>query len=181
MWNRSYMSDELDPEIAAMGKIASALGGLEPEAIRRVLKWAIERFQLRAAAENAATGTTGTTTAAPTNAPTRTFLNLADLFDSAHSETGLDKVLVVAYWFQVVQGQDDWDSFAVNNELKHLGHPSTNITRDFDSLMNRSPRLVLQVRKDGTTRQARKRFKLTREGIRAVEKMTGAAGNSGAL
>ena len=173
------MSDELDPEIAAMGRIAGALGALEPEAVRRVLKWAIERFQLRATSETAVSGT-----GAPVTAPasgSRTFLNLADLFDSAHSETGLDKVLVVAYWFQVVQGQDDWDSFAVNNELKHLGHPSTNITRDFDSLMNRQPRLVLQVRKDGTTRQARKRFKLTREGIRAVEKMMGAAGNAGAI
>ncbi len=107
-------------------------------------------------------------------------MNLADLFDSAQAESGLDKVLVVAYWFQVSQRQDDWDSFAVNTELKHLGHPSTNITRDLDSLMKRSPRLVLQVRKDGTTRQARKRYKLTREGVRAVEKMLGAAESGGA-
>ena len=110
----------------------------------------------------------------------RTFLNLADLWDTAQAETGLDRVLVVAYWFQVVQQQDDWDSFAVNTELKHLGHPSTNITRDLDSLMKRSPRLVLQVRKDGTTRQARKRYKLTREGMRVVEKMMSAA-ESGAI
>lgn len=174
------MSDEVDPEIAAMGKIAAALGALEPEAVRRVLKWAIERFQLRATAEPTGSSS-GSPPAVSPSTQARTFLNLADLFDTAQSETGLDKVLVVAYWFQVVQGQDDWDSFAVNNELKHLGHPSTNITRDFDSLMNRSPRLVLQVRKDGTTRQARKRFKLTREGIRAVEKMMGAAGNAGAI
>jgi hypothetical protein len=93
----------------------------------------------------------------------------------------LEKVLVVAYWFQVIQGQDDWDSFAINTELKHLGHPSTNITRDLDSLMNRAPRLVLQVRKDGTTKQARKRYKLTREGVRAVEKLLGAAENGGAV
>jgi hypothetical protein len=42
-------------------------------------------------------------------------LNLADLFDTAEAETGLEKVMVVAYWLQVNQGQEDWDSLAVNN------------------------------------------------------------------
>ena len=167
-----------DPEIDAMGAIAGALNPLEPDAVRRVLKWAIERFQVRASAPEP--GAAASDIQAPASAA-RTYLNLADLFDSAQAETGLDKVLVVAYWFQVVQGQDDWDSFAVNTELKHLGHPSTNITRDLDNLMGRTPRLVLQTRKDGTTRQARKRFKLTREGTRAVERMIGAAESSGAI
>ncbi|MEZ5419060.1 MAG: hypothetical protein R2708_17225 [Vicinamibacterales bacterium] len=171
------MPHDLDPEIAAMGSIAAALTPLEPEAVRRVLKWAIERFQARTTADLAPSTAS---MPMPVAGVDRTFLNLADLFDTAQAESGLDKVLVVAYWFQVTQRQDDWDSFAVNTELKHLGHPSTNITRDLDSLMKRSPRLVLQVRKDGTTRQARKRYKLTREGVRAVEKMLGAAENGGA-
>jgi hypothetical protein len=170
------MAYNSDPEIAAMGSIAAALNPLEPEAVRRVLKWAIERFQARPTAEVPPAASRPTVS----SIAERTFLNLAELFDSAQAESGLDKVLVVAYWFQVSQRQDDWDSFAVNTELKHLGHPSTNITRDLDSLMKRSPRLVLQVRKDGTTRQARKRYKLTREGVRAVEKMLGAAENGGA-
>ena len=72
-------------------------------------------------------------------------------------------------------GQDDWDSQNVNTELKHLGHPSTNITRDLDQLMGRTPKLVLQTRKEGSTRQARRRYKLTREGMRIVEKLLSAA------
>jgi DNA-binding MarR family transcriptional regulator len=83
----------------------------------------------------------------------------------------LDKVVAVAYWFQQLQGNEDWDSATVNNELKHLGYSSSNITRDLDNLMAKSPRYVIQTRKEGTTKQARKRYKLTREGIRAVEAM----------
>jgi hypothetical protein len=168
-------NDILDPEIAAMTSITSALTPLEPEAIRRVLRWAIERFQPRTNPDVtvplvgvSATGSVGTATAV--SGP-RTYLNLAELIDRASPETGLDRVLTVAFYFQVALSQEDWDAQAVNTELKHLGYPSTNITRDLDTLMARSPRLVLQTRKDGTTKQARKRYKLTREGIKVVEKL----------
>ena len=74
--------------------------------------------------------------------------------------------------------QEDWDAQAVNSELKHLGYQSTNITRDLDALMARTPKMVLQVRKEGTTRQARKRYKLTREGIKVVEKLVTSSATS---
>jgi hypothetical protein len=159
----------VDPEIQAMGDIARALEGLEPEAARRVLKWAIDRFQLRAVGLS-----TGVAGGGGGPLPTRAFTDFPELFDAANPQTGLDKALVAGYWFQVAQGQEDWDSQAVNTNLKQLGHPSTNITRDLDALIKRTPRLVLQVRKEGTSKQARKRYKLTREGIRAVEAMLNA-------
>jgi hypothetical protein len=157
----------VDREIQAMGEIARALKGLDEEAARRVLKWAIDRFQLRAVA--AISGQGGG--AGSGSLPTRAFTDLPELFDAANPQTGLEKVLVVSYWFQVAQGQEEWDSHTVNKWLKQLGHPSGNITRDLDALIKRTPRLVLQVRKGGPSRQARKRYKLTREGIRAVETM----------
>ena len=43
----------------------------------------------------------------------------------------------------------------------------------------REPKLVLQVAKSGKTRQARKRYKVTREGIRRVQAMTNAAQSEG--
>jgi len=99
------------------------------------------------------------------------FADLADLVDAAKPATGLDRILVGAYWFQVAQQHDDFDSQTLNTELKHMGYPSGNITRDLDSLINRVPKLVIQTRKEGTSKQARKRFRLTREGVRAVENM----------
>ena len=155
-----------DPEIKAMGEVASALAPLEPEAVRRVLRWAIERYQSRPGSPRPDVPEATGAPAAP-----RTFLSFPDLFDAANPASGLDKVLAAAYWFQVVQGQEDLDAILLHKELRHLGHPSSNITRDLDSLSNRTPRYVLQVRKAGSTKQARKRYRLTREGIRAVEQM----------
>jgi hypothetical protein len=163
----------MDAEIEAMAVISTALGNLDPDATRRVLKWAIERYQPRQ------TATPGPVEAAfdpsePSQAPQRTYLNLPELFDAANAENGLDRALVVAYWFQVLQGErDGWDSQKINTELKHLGHPSSNITRDLDNLMSKTPRYVMQMRKHGTSRQARKLYALTREGMRAVETMLG--------
>lgn len=164
----------MDPEIEAMGQIAKALAPLEQDAIRRVLKWAIERYQPQPrqsmSMPSASVETPSIVTERTATLP-RTFLSLPELFDAAGAETGTDRALVVAYWFQVVQGNADWESQGLNSELKHLGHPSTNITRDLDQLIARTPRLVLQVRKQGTTKQARKRYALSREGVRAVEAM----------
>ena len=160
----------MDPEIQAMGDIARALETLDQDATRRVLKWALERFQVRAVSGPGIVGGSAGSDALPT----RSFTDFPEIFDAANPQTGLDKVLVGAYWFQVVQGQEDWDSQSLNTSLKQLGHPSSNITRDLDALIKRTPRLVLQVRKEGTSRQARKRYKLTREGIRAVEAMLNA-------
>jgi hypothetical protein len=154
----------MDPEIKAMADISEALTGLEPDVVRRVLKWANEKHQVKLPAGGQAGAGAGPGT-------DRTFSEFSDLFDAASPSTGLERILVCAYWFQVVQGQADFDSQSLNTELKNFGHPSANITRDMESLINRSPKLVLQTRKEGTSKQARKKFKLTREGIREVTRL----------
>jgi hypothetical protein len=167
----------MDPEIEAMSQIASALQPLDQDAQRRVLKWVIERYQLQASsgkgglpaiASPPALDSAATPLALATSA--QAFQDLHSLFDAANPETGTERALVVGYWHQQ-QSNEDWDSQAVNSDLKHLGYPSANITRDLDGLMSRSPRLVIQTRKEGTTKQARKKYKLTREGMKAVELM----------
>jgi hypothetical protein len=85
--------------------------------------------------------------------------------------------MVVTYWFQVVQGQTDVDSQKVNTELKQLGHGMKNITSAFSELIRERPQLVLQVRKAGSTRQARKRYRLTAEGIKKVKALMSGASN----
>jgi hypothetical protein len=153
-----------DPELNAMSVIASALSVLEPDTVKRVLDWATRRFVALPVAP------AGVASASHEGTVSK-FDDFPSLFDAANPQTAADKALVVGYWFQVVDGQDDFDGFALNTELKHLGHASTNITRDLDALMSRTPRFVLQVRKSGTTKQARKQYKLTREGIRYVQEL----------
>ena len=58
-----------------------------------------------------------------------------------------------------------------SKQLKDLGHSVSNITRAFDSMMSQRPRLVIQVRKSGKTKQARKRYRVSREGIKRVQSM----------
>ena len=71
--------------------------------------------------------------------------------------------MVIAYWFQILAGEnEDWDSQTINSEIKQLGHPSTNITRDLDNLMARTPKYMMQTRKDGTTKAGPQKYKLTR-------------------
>jgi|ERR1051326_5704247 hypothetical protein len=91
---------------------------------------------------------------------------------AASSKSDADKALVAAYWHQVVQGKSDFGAQEVNTSLKHLGHGLGNVTNAFTQLMQRKPRLVMQTHKSGKTRQARKTYKLTREGVLAVERMT---------
>ena len=99
--------------------------------------------------------------------------DLPEYFNGAQAGTSAEKALVVGAWFQQVQGITDFDGASVNRELKNLGHPSTNITRDFDDLMARKPKLVVQTRKSGSTKQARKLYRVTHEGLMDVSRMRG--------
>ena len=97
--------------------------------------------------------------------------SFAELYDAAGPTTNRAKALVGGYWFQECLRAEDFVSMDVNNELKNVGANVSNITVAFDGLINTTPRLVLQVKKSGKAQQARKRYKLTVAGIRAVEAM----------
>jgi hypothetical protein len=163
-------------EIEAMGAIDKAVGELEPEEQKRVIRWAVDKFgggevaptNLGVGSRGAGTGD-GTVGAAANG--TNGYERIVDLMDAASPRSIVEHVLVASYWFQAVKGQESFTGNEVNSELKDLGHPSSNITDSFNSLMQRRPPAVRQVQKSGTTRQARKRYRLTEVGIRAVESM----------
>jgi hypothetical protein len=157
--------NSMEAEIKAMSAAAAALQGLPPDSARRVINWLAQHYQAKpAAAPN-------TEFRANPEVASTAYAEFHELFDVANPESGVENALVAAYWFQVVQKHPELDSQQLNSALKNLGRPSSNITRDLDNLINRSPRLLMQVRKEGSTKQARRRYKLTIEGIRAVERM----------
>jgi len=165
-----------DPEIQAMNTIVETLEALEVPQRANVLRYINGRYGGRPPAmprgfESGEPGDGASSAAA--------FADLGDLFDKANPQNQSDRVLVVAYWKQVIEGAESFEAFPVSKELKHLGHGVTNITSALDSLIQQSPKLVLQVAKSGKTRQARKRYKVTREGIRRVQAMTNAAQSEG--
>jgi hypothetical protein len=79
--------------------------------------------------------------------------------------------LVAGYWVQVCGGADSFDGFSVNRELKNLGHGLINVTVAIEGLRKQQPARALQLAKAGKSQQARKTYKLTVVGIKAVEEM----------
>jgi hypothetical protein len=164
----------MDPELNAMQAILTALEPLEVEGRRRVVTWVMGRFELGVAPvakggprvqENQ--GDAAAAGASNSGAPT--FNTLGELFAAANPETNGQKALVVGYWLQSREGLPDLDGQRINTELKHLGYGVSNITVAMDELKESKPALAIQLRKSGNTRQARKKYKITEAGLKAVD------------
>ncbi|HHI78551.1 MAG TPA: hypothetical protein ENK02_01075 [Planctomycetes bacterium] len=164
--------DGLSGEIQAMSVIEGALEPLEEDVRRRVLRWAAERFGVVLAPEPSPRGgARSPQQETDTSGGTEEYEALADLYAAAAPKTEADRALVAGYWFQYVQGESELEGARVNKELKQLGHGVANITRAFDGLKAKTPALVMQTRKSGSTKQARKKYKLTNAGKQEVERM----------
>jgi hypothetical protein len=173
---------DADAEFQAMQNVYVALDALDEEARERVLDYVSSRLGLTARARpkpapaNGADDTrddvegedanVGTAVAAPSD-----FGSLAELYDAGRPKGQAEKALLAGYWLQVCQGADSFDGFSVNKELKHLGEGVANITSALDALKGQKPALALQLKKAGKSRQARKTYKVTVAGIKAVEAM----------
>lgn len=173
----------MDPtlELEAMQDVAAGLKKLsgDTDAARRVLQWAASAF-LPDGLSAVVTTSNASAQASPSTAssagtvepgPSSSFSSLPDLYSAVSPASDSSRALVVGYWFQVMQGEQDLDGFQINKELKHLGHGVSNITTALTGLIERKPQLVIQTRKSGNSKQARKRYRLTDAGIKAVERM----------
>jgi hypothetical protein len=156
---------EEDPEIQAMSTIADALSQLDDAATERVLRWARDRY---AASSPLSTNGEG---AVEGGGGIEEFASLSDLFDAATPSTQAEKALVASFWAHQREGAEEVDALTVNKALKQLGHGIGNITRAFGTLQSEKPALALQVRKAGSTKQARKKYKVTQAGTRRVRAM----------
>lgn len=154
-------------EIEAMSKVAAALAEVDMSSVRRILRWAAERF----GTEISVAAIAANINPAPTRSDPSAGEDLADLFARAAPSDGPERALVVGYWLQVIQGQEDLEGQTINSELKHFGHQLPNVTATMSLLMNQQPSLVMQTRKIGSTKQGRKRYKLTTSGITKVRQM----------
>ena len=159
-------TDVVQAELEAMKVIVDTLRPLTPESIKKVLRFVNDTYPSKGTVQ--ATFEKLASVDAQENQSTLTEFH--ELFDAARPETGAERALVAGYWLQVIQANEEWDSFMVNKELKNLGWPASNITRDLDNLVKRIPRWVHH-RKEGTSQQGRKTYTLTTEGKRAVQRM----------
>lgn len=170
-------ADDPLAELEAMQAVAKALQGFSPESAARVLRWAAEHFSSNQPTINTLPSTPAVESPLSSQ-PVRDartvlgqFRDAADLISYAGATTGPDRALLAAYWAQVVDGGDGFDGYTINNMLKNMGYGLSNVTTTLASLMNQKPALVLQVKKSGQTKQARKVYRVTREGENRAERM----------
>jgi len=166
-----------DPELKAMGDVLSALESLDDDKSRqRVLDWARNRLGLVILEKSAKdAGAKGSGNILPPkqeiSVEFSSFESVADAFGKAHCKNGPEKVLVVAAYLQECEGKSELISREINNELTHLGHGIKNITTAISSLIERKPKLMIQTRKEGKTKQAQKKYKVTGEGFASARKL----------
>lgn len=168
----------MDPEIEAMAAIAEALKDLDNESRRRVLRWASDKFSVEmsvssVASDEPASVSTSSTNAKPEAPPQddQQHESFAEFFAAANPTSESEKVLVAGYWVQEREGSSDVTSAQLNKELKHLGHSISHINHKFDTLMGAKPQLAIQLKKSGSSKQARKKYKITRAGVTKVNEM----------
>ncbi|NJL15640.1 MAG: hypothetical protein HC913_23330 [Microscillaceae bacterium] len=79
--------------------------------------------------------------------------------------------MLVAAYLQEKKNQGEITSAAINKELKNVGQGIANVTTSMKQLEKRQPAMIIQTAKEGSTQQARKKFKVTTEGISHVQDM----------
>lgn len=174
-------------ELEAMKAVHEALGSLKSDAQSRVLQWVVGTLGLGESVLAGEKKTHGTDTRPRRHDASHggergssgllTYATFADLLGEAQPQTDAEKALVGGYWFQVINGAEDFASQSVNDKLKDTGEAVGNITRAFDRLKSAKPQLIRQLQKTGKTQQARKKLKLTTAGIEQVDRMLSATGS----
>lgn len=171
-WGR-FMTN-IDPEISAMSTIAETLSHLDDPVKIRVLNWAFEKFSLKKSGDlnkekiveriNSNVDSTVKTG----NISINNFDNLAEFFAHLNLNTEHEKALAVAAFLQSKDDKSEVTSLEINGELKNLGHASSNITRAIATLMNQKPQPIVQTKKEGKSKQAQKKFRVTVHGFTTI-------------
>lgn len=163
-------------EFDAIKKIHDELEPLEPDARKRVLDYLINLLDVNVAGRHTTSTKSVHSEETLAGAGVEGFETFAELFDAADPKTNADKALVAGYWLQVHDGVEGLDAQSANKLLKNLGHGLSNVTVALTTLKEQKPALVLQLKKSGSSQQARKTYKVTMAGIKAVKGMTGPEG-----
>lgn len=96
------------------------------------------------------------------------FKTLEQVFAQATPKTDSEKVLLAAAFLQTKQRWKEFGAFVVQKELKRIGKKSANITTSIKMLSTKKPALIVELQKTGDSKQSRKTYKVTPEGLEAA-------------
>ena len=177
---------KLDQEIEVLSKCYDLLSGLDDDVKVRALQWLSSKFHLgqttltlpsdvAAMTANGGTAPAGAPAAAPVAPPTAAesakkgidaFPSFEAMFKHVRPSSDSEKALVAAVYLQIKRDSSELTSAQVQKELKRIGHRVSNITQAISALVKK--KMMLQLSKEGTSQQARKKYKVTREGVKTV-------------
>ena len=167
-------------EFEAIRTVHEALEPLEPESRTRVLGYitSLLGIETAIAASNSKkddekSANEEEAAAAAAAKGVKTYGTFAELYSAANPGSNGEKVLVAGYWLQVCASAENFTAAAAQKELTHLGHGVANITDAINSVKDQKPSLILQLKKSGNSKQARKLYKVSHEGVKKVEALIG--------
>ena len=158
-----------DPEIAAMATVARALDALPEVARARVLSWARSRYG--SPAGSATSSAARVDEAGRHRLAVDAFPTLGELMSACSPDSDDRRALLAAAFISQGTEGGTFTGAQVNGALKHLGHRVDNIARVLDALIAQRPAMVVQLRKSGASRQARKLYKVTDAGLQEVQRL----------
>ena len=161
----------IDPELRAMITVYEALKDLDDEAKARVIEWVTGKLDLVYAKTLLPVSDVGPQGMKYEEMGLLDFASVAEAFAVADPKDTAHKALVVAAYLQASKGGGDVSGREINKELTQIGHGVRNITRAVEPLIKKKPQFLIQTRKEGVTRQAQKKYRVTNEGFTFVKRL----------
>ncbi len=168
---------EIDPEISAMNQVLEVFNDLEHGQRKRIVDWITARFQLieeRQTDEIKLQDTIPTTVQQVDAEPIdkqdlKQYKSMADLLEVSTANKVVDRILVAAAYIQGKKNVEELTSFEINSQLKKAGHGIPNISIGINRLLEKVPQLMAVTKRDGNTKQSRRKFKVTEDGLKKAK------------
>ena len=180
----------LDSEIAAMNKALNALKILDYGGRKRTIHWLISRFGL-AKGKTLRQSTPPVYVNVNVNKHTKTkpivkeepvkaakplkkreikhFDTVLDLFSESRVKKSIGKVLLMAAYLQERHHFKEITTYDINFRLKRIRHEVTNISSIINGILKKKPHLLAEIKKEGQGKHARRKFKVTDEGLKVAK------------
>ena len=174
-----------DPEIDALSQVYDSLIGLNHAQIRRIIAWCSSRFglleekptveatepEMEAPVEPAEASEKPVEIEPEQIEPTgfMKFNTVKDLFFASDVRNVTSKILLVAAFLHEKDNSKEFSSYEINTRLKQVGDGVQNITNSINKLLDKEPPLLMQTEKMGDTKQAKRKFRITEEGLRIAK------------
>ncbi len=162
---------DLEPEIKTMNEIFMALKDLDENARQRIIDWVIEKLSIDISKHKIVKSEKNQEMVSAQGLGIKSFKSVSHIFAKARPKNDVEKVLIIAAYLQETKVDAELTGREINKKLYVLGHGVRNITSTIGSLINKKPQLMIQTRKEGKTKQAQKKYKVTEEGLAAARKM----------